>query len=215
MKNLKFLSVLFLFALFFNVSCDEIKQTTSDNVLIKGDKGEKGDTGAQGPQGEKGDKGDTGLTGQNGINGIGQIGPKGDTGATGENGSDGIQETKIIVANTSGKNVYKVITNNNGCDGSGPSGPAGKTLEIYEDINSNGIADRDSDFLLQKFSFCYGDSMGKAFKQYMQISQYLDIRFENSEPVYNEDLDESTYEVEIYIQDDLIWDFTAKKKVKA
>ena len=199
MKRFKSIyGTIYLFAalcVFSFIGCD---QGTSNGQTppstVEGDKGEKGVQGIQGEKGEQGVKGD-----------------KGDKGEQGVRGEDG----KLIVANTSGKNVYRIITNNNACGGSGPSGPSGKTLEIYEDINENGSLEKDADFLLETFSFCLGDPMGKAFQQYLKIQKYLDIRFENDDPIYNETLNETTYNVEIYIENELVWEFVAKKKATA
>ena len=234
MKSLNFLKVVVLFIALVFFSCKKVVTDSEGKEYVKGETGAdgaqgiqgiQGDAGADGAQGIQGITGETGPAGADGSQGVqgipGETGPagadgaqgiQGDAGADGAQGIQGIQGDagKLIVANTSGANVYRVITNANNCNS---DGNAGKTLEIYEDINSNGIADRDIDFLLNEFSFCYGDPMGKAFQQYMQISQYLNIRFENSEPIFNVDLNESTYNVEIYIEDKLIWDFIAKKKV--
>lgn len=207
MKHFK--AIYGLFSLFMLIgmlnlsSCQESKpDSTSPPEYLKGDKGDKGEKGDTGPQGEQGPQGEKGEKGE-----------KGDPGLNGSDGVDG--KTEVIVSNSKQPVTYRVVTNNNACGDSGPNGPGGKTLEIYSDINDNGKADVGTDLLIDEFSFCYGDPMGKAFQQYMNIQKYLNIRFENGDPVYNEDLKTDVYEVEIFIEDQLVWNFQAKKKVKA
>lgn len=104
------------------LNCEQAKDASQGNSVIKGEKGDKGDrgdtgypgqdgmsitgpvgaTGATGTKGEKGDTGYVGATGATGAKGDpGAVGEKGEKGDTGDRGADGepaphIASTKFV-----------------------------------------------------------------------------------------------------------------------
>lgn len=213
------IAVVLSMALSFSSCKDSSPNGSTTPIVVKGPNGDKGEPG---PKGERGIQGLPGEDGEDGKQGIqGERGPKGERGLQGiqgepgpkgekgDKGEDGI--TQIRVANVSTNNVWRVLTSVNNCN---EEGGGGKILEIYDDVNGNGKADREEDFLLDKFNFCYGDAMTETFQKYLKIQNYLDIRFENGDLIKDGEVVEDEYFVEIFIEDEMVWDFTAKKRTK-
>ena len=97
-------------------------------------------------------------------------------GTPGTDGVDGTDGTN----GTNGQNavsffVPRIITNNNGCNGSGPDGPGGVTVEVYDDVDGDGLLNRDIDFFLKEYSICYGMSVGQALSIGYELDDYFDI----------------------------------------
>jgi hypothetical protein len=77
---------------------EEIKNLSSDPIILLGEQGLQGEKGDQGIVGEQGIKGDTGEKGTTGVRGLkgnkGDKGDKGDTGLNGEKGDQGLPGEK-------------------------------------------------------------------------------------------------------------------------
>jgi hypothetical protein len=81
-------------ALAQGLNCDQAKDASQGNVVIKGEKGDKGDTGATGASGQDGESivGPSGASGSNGMKGeTGDTGATGATGPVGAKGDTGVQ----------------------------------------------------------------------------------------------------------------------------
>lgn len=183
-------------------------------------KGPKGDTGPQGPKGEQGIQGEPGPQGPQGEPGPqgpkGEKGDKGDTGPKGEQGLQGLQgeqglkgEDGKLVHSDKEFNLYRVVTLIEMCNEKGDSG---KLLQAYEDTNKSGKVEVNEDNLIKEWSFCFGDPMFEVFQKYLDIEDYLNVRYENKDAIRNGVLSPDEYLVEVYIDDKMIWDFYAIKK---
>lgn len=144
----------------------------------QGPQGPPGTDGIQGPPGTPGTNGADGLPGANGIAGPkgdtglqGPPGPKGDKGEKGDTGAQGISLVAPVP-------VHRILINNNNCNNSyDPTtgeGNSGFTVEVYDDTNGNGIADRVEDTLFKKFTFCDGDDGDWVIQNYLQMIMVID-----------------------------------------
>lgn len=168
-----------------------------------GPKGAQGEPGPQGPAGPQGPKGDTGPQGPKGMQGVpgpqglqgipgptGPQGPKGDKGDTGPRGPMGLPSTEAL---------YTLDNSPEGC----PNG--GIAISVYEDSDGNGQLDPAVDFFFETYTLCNGGTLGEAFQKYVQVLQYLPVRFEQSKVVVDGVEQDSMIQASVYIADSLVW----------
>lgn len=167
---------------------------------IKGDTGERGLQGLQGErglQGAKGDKGDKGDPGTNGLKG--DKGDRGLPGIKGDRGEQGLQGEKGEPY--APPSVVYTVVNDSTLNGRG-----GIIVSVYDDENGNGTVEPDVDFYFEKYEVSYGQSVAEIMNTYIKASTYLNIDFDYSLAVKDGDTLPNTYKVEIFIDNNPVFD---------